>query len=163
MPKQLILGLVTFLHDLFTAIWIGGMLTLVAAVLPAIKETIGQGPEMQRLLQRIQDRLSKLVYLSIVGLAITGILLSRRSPAWQGFLSTADTFSALLTVKHILFLVMIAIALIRSLALKATSPQNTPRTQKQKLALLLANAALGILVLLLSGLSAAWATTRPLS
>ena len=40
--KTIVFGLVTFLHDLFTAVWIGGLITLGLSVMPATKKTLGK-------------------------------------------------------------------------------------------------------------------------
>lgn len=157
MPKLLVLTLVTFLHDLFTAVWIGGLLTLGLTVLPAAKEVLGAGPESRRLMAVIQRRLSTLVYISIVGLVATGLLLSQRNPAFQGLFHWGNPFSAVLSLKHLAVAAMIAIALYRSLALSRPQPGSTPGGERLKMALLFINLGLGVLVLLLSGLDAALA------
>ena len=64
MSMQIVLPvLVRFLHDLFTAVWIGGLITVGAVVLPAMKK---QGNK--ELAKNIQKRLNKIVIVSIVGL-----------------------------------------------------------------------------------------------
>jgi len=161
MPKQVVFALVTFLHDLFTAAWVGGMLTLVISVLPAARDALGKGPVMKRLVDAIQKRLSVVVYVSIVGLAVTGMLLSNRSAAFQGLFSVGNTFSAVLAAKHVLVIAMVAIALVRSLALGRRPGPLTASQENLNLLLLLANAVLGVAVLLLSGFSAAYASPPP--
>jgi putative copper export protein len=39
MPRQIAYALITFLHDLFTAAWIGGLITPALAVMPALRTT----------------------------------------------------------------------------------------------------------------------------
>lgn len=56
---------VTFLHDLFTAVWIGGLIATGAVVLPAAKKLFGMGPQTWRLMQAVQRRLRVLVYISM--------------------------------------------------------------------------------------------------
>ena len=41
MPNQTVFALVIFLHDLFTAVWIGGLITLGVTVLPSVKRCWG--------------------------------------------------------------------------------------------------------------------------
>lgn len=36
--KTIVFGLITFLHDLFTAAWIGGLITLGLTVMPSVKK-----------------------------------------------------------------------------------------------------------------------------
>lgn len=73
----IIFGLVTFLHNLFTVIWIGGLIVLGITVLPAVQTVMGQGLQSKQLMDTIQRRQSLLVYVSIVGLIV-------RSMLWEG-------------------------------------------------------------------------------
>ena len=153
MPKQIVFAIVTFFHDLFTVVWVGGLITLGVVVLPAARKALGMGPDTKKLMDAIQKRLSVLVYVSIVGLLLTGLLLSRRAPAFQGLFSFGNTYSLVLGIKHVLTLLMIAVTLLRSIALRRATGQPQERL---KAGLLFLNLALGILVLVLSGLSAAF-------
>ena len=65
----------------------------------------------------VQARLSRFAWVSIVGLAVTGMLMARRSPAFGGIFSFANPYAAVLSIKHILVLLMIVLALYRSLFL----------------------------------------------
>ncbi len=40
--KTIVFALITFLHDLFTAVWIGGLITLGLTVLPSVKKSLGK-------------------------------------------------------------------------------------------------------------------------
>lgn len=159
--QQVVFTLVTFLHDLFTVVWIGGLFTLILTVLPAAKKVWGPGPQVKQLLDAIQKRLSPLVYGSIVGLALTGLLLARRNPAFGGLFSFANPYAAGLAAKHLLMLAMVAVTLVRSVALRPRGRPRTPRQEKLSLALLLVNGALGLVVLFLSALTAALAAGPP--
>jgi uncharacterized membrane protein len=161
LPRQIVFALVTFLHNLFTVVWIGGMIVLAAAVLPSARQVLGMSPETKKLMDAIQKRLSKLVYVCIVGLLVTGFLLARRSPAFQGLFSFGNTYSAVLTIKHILTAAIIGVALYRSLALGGGAGPSLPAQEKRKMSLLLLNVVFGIVVLLLSGFSAALASPPP--
>ena len=146
--KTIVFGLVTFLHDLFTAAWIGGLITLGLTVMPSVKEVLEKGPQTKKLMNVIQKRHSLLVYTSIIGLVLTGLLQANRTTAYLGLFSFGNTYSAVLAAKHILVLAMIVIALYRSLALAKTS---NPGQEKLKGILLIMNIVFGILILLLSG------------
>jgi len=61
---------VVFLHDLFTAVWVGGMLALALVVLPVAHAALGPGPQLQRLKGALRARLRWPGYVSIVGLAV---------------------------------------------------------------------------------------------
>ena len=162
MPQQIVFAIVIFLHDLFTAVWIGGLITLGITVLPSVKKVLGMGPQTKQIMDTIQKRLSVLVYVSIVGLVLTGLLQANRSPAFQGLFSFGSTYSLVLSLKHILVLAMIAVALIRSLVLGPRSGPPKPSQEKLKVGLLFLNIALGIGVLLLSGFGAALSAGPPL-
>lgn len=160
MPKQIVFAVVTFLHDLFTVIWVGGLISLGLVVLPSARKVLGAGPQTKGLMDAIQKRLSKWVYVSIVGLLVTGLLLSNRSAAFQGLFRFANTYSAVLAVKHVLTLGMIGIALFRSVVLGRRGAPD-PRRERLKAGLLLSNVVLGVVVLLLSGFSAALSSGGP--
>jgi uncharacterized membrane protein len=158
MPKPIVFAIVTFLHDLFTVVWVGGLITLGLVVLPSVRQVLGIGSETKRLMDTIQRRLSAFVYVSIVGLLVTGVLLSNRAPAFQGLFRFGNSYAAVLAFKHLLVLLMVAVALLRSLAFRRTSG---PAQERLKAGLLFLNIALGILVLLLSGFTAALAAGGP--
>jgi len=150
--QTIVFALITFLHDLFTAVWIGGLITLGLTVMPSAKKVFGKGPQTKKIMNAIQKRHSMWVYVSLVGLVLTGILQSNRSQAFLGLFSFGNTYSAVLTIKHILVIAMIGIALYRSLAMKNTS---TPSQEKLKVTLMILNILFGVAILLLSGFTAA--------
>ena len=160
MPTKIIVsGLVTFFHDLFTAAWIGGLISLGFSVMPSVKKVLGKDPQTKKVMDEIQKRHKGLVFASIIGLVLTGLLQANRSTAYMGLFSFGNAYSAVLTVKHILVLVMIAIALYRSLALASTS---TPNQEKLKKVLMMLNIVFGVLILLLSGFDAALSSAGPI-
>ncbi|MDG6223113.1 MAG: hypothetical protein IAX21_01995 [Candidatus Bathyarchaeota archaeon] len=143
--------LVTFLHNLFTAIWIGGLIILATIVFPAMRKQNEQDKELSN---SIQKRLNKIVLVSIVGLWITGMLLANRSNAFTGLFSTSNRYSLALSIKHILIIIMTGLALVRTkLVVRATKPL-TRATQKRGAIMIVCNIALGIAVLLLSAYTA---------
>jgi len=159
--KQIVFALMTFLHDLFSAIWVGGLITMGLAVLPAARKVLGMSPETKKLMQVLQKRLSRLVYASIVGLLVTGMLLANRSPGFQGLFGLGNPYATVLGIKHILVLLMVTIALIRTLALGRGGRSASPAQEKLKAGLLLFNMVLGVAVLLLSGFNAALSALLP--
>lgn len=161
--QQIVFALVTFLHDLFTAVWVGGLITLGITVLPSARKVLGAGPQTKQLMDAIQKRLSVLVYVSIVVLVVTGILQANHNPAFQGLFRFGNPYSTVLALKHILVLAMVAIALCRSLALGRRSGPSTPSQEKLSAGLLFLNIALGIAVLLLTGFAVAFSSGAPLA
>jgi putative copper export protein len=158
---QIVFAVMTFLHDLFTAVWIGGLITMGITVLPSARKVLGKGPQMKQLMDTIQKRMSVLIYVSIVGLVLTGLLLANRSPAFQGLFSFGNAYSTVLTLKHILVLAMVAVALYQDLVLGRRSGPSTPAQEKLKAGLMFLNIILGVAILLLSGFSAALASGPP--
>ncbi|MCA9979059.1 MAG: CopD family protein [Anaerolineales bacterium] len=152
----------TFLHDLFTAVWIGGLIIIGITVMPAARQALGKGPQMKKLMDTIQKRHSVYVYVSIAGLLVTGVIQAKQAAAFQGLFRVGNAYSAALTFKHILVLIMIAIALYRSLVLGSKGKQSTPAREKLSVRLLFLNIILGIAVLLASGFTAALSAGSPL-
>ncbi len=148
-------GVVVFLHDFFTAIWIGGLFMITLTTLPVLKKTFGHSNESEKVMDAVMNRHSKWVYVSILGLIVTGILLSHGSNNFSGLFNFSGTFNVLLSMKHLLVILMVGLALIRSLGFR--SLVKAPDMKKKKLSLLVMylNAITGLLVLLLSGLLAA--------
>ena len=157
MNNQTVFAIVTFLHDLFTVVWIGGLITLGITVLPSVKQALGMGPQTKKLMDTIQKRHSILVYVSIVGLVLTGMLQARQASAFEGLFSFANDYSTVLTLKHIVVVAMIVVSLYRSLVLGRRSGPSTPSQEKLSVSLVLFNMILGIIVLLLSGFATALA------
>lgn len=62
--QQSIAVLVTFLHNLSTVVWIGGLIALGIAVLPSARKVLGAGSQI-----------------------VTGLLMTNRSPDYEGFLA----------------------------------------------------------------------------
>jgi uncharacterized membrane protein len=87
MPNLVLPIAVVFLHNLFTAVWVGGLIVLGAVILPVTSKTLGRGAKTKELIDKIQDRLSTLVYISMVGLLGTGMLLAKRAPQFEGLFS----------------------------------------------------------------------------
>ena len=151
--------LVMFLHNLFTAIWIGGLIVLAVTVLPAIKK---QKEQYKDLSKNIQKRLNTIVLVSIIGLWVTGMLLANRSTSFTGLLNTSNTYSFAMTIKHSLVLIMTTLALARTWLVVRTKKTSEPSMEKRGAIILVCNLILGIAVLLLSAYTATIASL-PLS
>ena len=146
-----IVVLVTFLHDLFTAIWIGGLIILGTTVLPAIRK---QKQQNRKLANSIQKRLNTLVLVSIIGLWITGMLLANRSTAFTDLFNISNTYSLAMAIKHSLVIIMTVLALARTWLVVRTKKVTEPSTEKRGAIILVCNIILGITVLLLSAYTA---------
>ncbi len=116
-PKLFGFALISFLHTLFTVIWFGGMMVTLFTYMPAVKEALGPGPQTKRVMAVFKRKQRIWVYVSMVGLLITGLLMSNRNPQFVRLFSLGNPFSIALTIKHALVIVMIGIALYRSIVL----------------------------------------------
>ena len=162
-----VVTVVTFLHALFTVVWIGGMIALGLGMIPAVRASLGMSPQTQQIVNAFQSRFRWFAYVCIAGLLVTGVLLSRRSPEFQSWFAWADTYSVLLSLKHLLVIVMVVAVIVRSVLMAQTAPSGTPappapgaaRPQPSGKAhaaalLLFTNIVLGVAVLFLSAATA---------
>ena len=146
-PIQFIL--INTLHELFTVIWIGGLIILLIAILPSFRKQ--QTPQNKSLLDSIQKRLNIAVLVSIIGLWLTGIAMSNYNTTFEGFLSFTNTYTMIIAIKHIFVIIMTLIAVIRTL----TIVRSKRIPEKTGLLLVIVNVIMGIIVLFLSAYSAA--------
>lgn len=145
-------GLVVFLHDFFTAVWIGGLLMLTLTTLPALKKTLGHSPESEKVMDAIMKYHSRWVFVSIAGLLITGILLSRSSGDFSGLFNFGGGYNILLSIKHLLVFVMVGLSLIRTFGFRSLAKAPDMKKKKMSLLVMHLNGIVGVFVLLLSGL-----------
>lgn len=153
--SQTLQGILIFLHDFFTAIWVGGLLMLSLSVLPGLMKAFGHSAESEKAMDAITTQQRKLVFIAIPGLLVTGVMLARTSTGFQGLFNFSTRFGALLSIKHMLVLLMVALALVRAFGFRNLEKTKDMARKKTSLALIHINAALAVLVLLLSGLAAA--------
>ena len=159
--KTLVFAFVSFFHDLFTVIWMGGLVVTVLSYIPALKEALGPGPQIKKVMMAFQKRQSIWVYVSMGGLILTGLLMSNRNPEFEHLFGFGNTYSVTLSIKHILVILMIGITLYRSLILNRNQAMLTQEKERLSFQLLIINAITAIAVLFTSGMVAA--LTQPFS
>jgi len=159
--KIIVFILITFLHELFTVIWMGGMIVTLLSYMPAVKDALGPGPQTKKVMVLFQKKQSVWVYVSMIGLILTGLLMNNRSPQFVRLFSLSNPFSIALTIKHLIVLIMIGIALYRALVLGRQKGPSSPAKEKLNVRLLVINVTLAVLVLLNSAVVSALA--MPLS
>jgi len=137
MSNIIIPSVVRSLHNIFTSIWIGGMLAMVISFLPSIRKEIKDGELQGSVIDRIMRQHSKWVYIGIVVLAVTGML-----------------YASILSIKHIFVILVAVIALVRSIVLKNAASSKDKSKKKLSMALLMVNALLGTVILVLSSICA---------
>lgn len=152
--KQLIMGFIRFSHDFFTVVWIGGLAFMVLTMFPSIKKVLGKDPKSQSLMNTITRRHSIWVYISIVGLFITGLLLGRSNANYLSFMSFDNLYSSLTSVKHIITFAMILVALFRSISFGKKDIKMSPEKSRVSSLLIITNFIFGLVILFLSGLLA---------
>lgn len=152
MQKQLIFGIIRSLHDLFTALWIGGLLTTTITFMPAIKKSNLNFDLSKKIKKAYHNTLRIVVVISMIGLWVTGVLLSRQSAANAGFLNFSTAYNTLLSIKHLIVLVMVLIAIYRGFVLGRNIEQFSAREQKLYVVLIMINVILGVGVVFLSGI-----------
>lgn len=155
--QMFVFAFVTFLHDLFTVIWMGGLVVTVLSYIPALKEALGLGPQIKKVMMAFQKRQSIWVYVSMGGLILTGLLMSNRNPDFEHLFGFGNTYSVTLSIKHILVILMIGITLYRSLILNRNQAVLTQEKERLSFQLLILNAITAIAVLFTSGMVAALA------
>jgi uncharacterized membrane protein len=155
-PQFLVQGLAGFLHNLFTVVWVGGLVMIVLTLLPSGKDVFGNGPQTRDLMIAVNKRHKIWVYISIIGLFVTGVIQARTEPTFNGLLHFDSLYSSLTSIKHLFTFIMIGITLYRSLVIGKKLSNAEPKLMKQSMQLIVINAVLGVSVLLISGLMAAY-------
>lgn len=152
MPNQLILmNIMRFLHNLFTALWIGGLLLTAFVILPGIRKN-PKISEPMMVIDGIQDRIKPVAIISMVGLAITGLLLGKSSKNFTGLMDFGTGYMTALSVKHVLIVLMVILAFVRLSINKRIKLEKKMELQKVSAAILVLNSLLGIVVLFLSSM-----------
>lgn len=161
MASPYLFGIINAMHDLFTALWIGGLAFMMLILIPVVKKFFEEKEQGEQFLTKIQRRLKIIAVISIVGLTVTGILMSRQA-ATKGILTGAfsfgvNTYSTLLAVKHILMILMVVVAITKGAILDNLKRQSMI-LKKARVILIAVNLLFGIATLVLSGMTAAIAS-----
>lgn len=177
-PLPLVPALVLFLHDLFTVVWIGGILFTALVLMPALRAAreagaagagaagpmatgskagpavAGEGP-LAAFTRRVQALQSPFVIASVLGLSVTGVLLARVNGV-EGIFRFDTPYHVVLSVKHVLVIALVAMSLVRRRVLSASTFAGPAAPgARASAALLAASAATGVVILALSALNAA--------
>jgi uncharacterized membrane protein len=165
-PPVWAVSLAYWLHMLATVAWIGSLVTLTVLVIPAARQVLDSDSYVN-LLGRLRRRLDPLSWGSLLVLAATGMFQMSINPNYQGFLEINNRWALAILLKHLLFLVMVAISayltwgvlprLQRAALLQAHGKESpgASRIQQQEALLLRSNLVLGLLILALTALARA--------
>jgi len=151
--EMVLQAVIDFLHVLATATWIGGMIYINMVLMPSLAAIAP--PERGKLMGAAGKRFSFFSWGSVLALLITGFL---KTPTGMLF-NVAEEYGAMLTLKHVAVLAMIAIGIfitvgilpkIAALAPKAQEPPAPGflKAQNRLKQLAVTNMILGMVVLL---------------
>ena len=152
--QKIVFTLVGFLHNFFTVVWIGGLAFMILTFFPSAKKSIGKSPQAKDLVTQITQQHRVWVYISIVGLFVTGMLLGKANPNQTGFMHFDTTYAVIASIKHILTFLMILVAMFRSIFFGKGNTNDAKKNTLGKLPVLI-NFVLGVIVLALSSIMAA--------
>ena len=93
----------------------------------------------------------------MVGLILTGLLMSKQSGQSTGFLTFGNTYTTILSSKHILYILMILLSIFRSLIVDKLENLTPTAKEKLNMIILIINILIGVAVLALS----AWVSLIP--
>ncbi len=148
-------GIISALHNLFTSLWIGGLAFMIVILIPVVMKFFEEKEQGEQFLAKVQNRLKILAVISMVGLMVTGILMSRfafTKGYYAGPFSFANEYSILMAIKHILMILMVVVAITKGAILDNLKKQSKA-LKKMRVILIAVNLLLGIAVLVLSGMT----------
>lgn len=154
-----LLSVVSWLHLAATVTWIGAMVTNMAVLMPAARETL-EPPVMGRLFGAFMKRFRSLVYICIITLFVTGVVMMSLNSHYLGPLDLGNLWTQLLLVKHILIIIMVVMVVyafevlsprVGRVAAAGPSPE-LARLQKLQMRVATAGMAVALLVLLFTSI-----------
>ena len=156
-----ILVLSHFIHVMGTVVWIGGILMTLLVILPGSKTALESQPMVGKLMKEVTKRFTPLANISILLLIATGIIIFYYDKNHTSLLDLENRWHVMIALIHFVVATMIIIHFYRGLILNpkieksSSKPNETQpaRLKKFSLDLVKVNFALGIVVLLLTGIS----------
>lgn len=162
-------SLSNFLHILATVVWIGGIIMILLVILPGAKVVLESKSLVNKLMKDISRRFTSMANISIFVLIITGIVITKYNKNFTGFFDFSNFWNISIFIKHFFVTTMIIIHFYRGLILNPrivrlsaqTIESSKPSLISSKAArlrifslnLVKTNLVLGIIVLLLTGIS----------
>lgn len=101
-----------FIHLLATVIWIGGLMVLAALVVPAVRRSVGEDAQGERLLARLRARFIPVSNLCLVILFFTGLFQMSANENYEGLLQVSNPWSVAMLLKHAATAGMLVFALV---------------------------------------------------
>jgi uncharacterized membrane protein len=166
-----------FILQVTTVVWIGGIMMIFSSVLPGAKAALESAPLVNKLMKEITKQFTPLANISILVLIATDIVIARYEKNFTGVLDFNNPWNLIMLLKHFLVALMIIVHFYRGLILnprigrlssqigetQVSSPLSFQviRFQKISLDLVKTNLVLGMIVLLLTGISSSlWLDIR---
>lgn len=158
------LTLAFWVHMLATVVWLGALTTLTFVVIPLGHKHL-EAEAYKSLLDGVQKRVDPVSWFSLALLIATGLIQMSANPNYEGFLAIQNRWSLAILVKHLVFLMMIAVSGtltwkilpgLRHNALRRARGLDTPeggRLRNQELFLLRLNLVLSLAILALTALA----------
>ena len=103
------LTLAFWVHMLATVVWIGGLVLLAALIIPVARRTLQPG-DYVTFISQTQRVLDPIGWFALLLLVATGLIQMSANPNYEGFLSIDNRWSLAILVKHLVFVVMIAVS-----------------------------------------------------
>jgi uncharacterized membrane protein len=152
-----------------TVIWIGGIMMILLVILPGAKESLESAPLIKKLMKEIIKRFTPMANISILIVILTGIVIAYYEKKIVGLLKFDNPWNSVMFLKYFLVVVMVIIHFYRGLMLnprmgrlsskisksEVASPLSSrvQRLQKFSLDLVKVNLVLGMIVLMMTGIS----------
>ena len=159
MASPLLFGIITFLHDLFSIVWLGGLFFIAFVVIPYMNAKSENKQEKVKMFFDLQKKVRPLVLGSIFGIIVTGVMMSTKKSAFFNF---SDTYGILLFVKHLSIIIMLGLITYKTVLMMQAKKEGKKPELKMQTMLIQINAILGILVLLMTGLMTAFPKVVPI-
>ncbi len=103
----------TLTHQLFTAIWIGGMIIYVMIIIPTLKHAVPKRGERKKIITKINDNLIFLMLISMMMLFISGLIIIPGGHDDPIFLTFVNEYATYLTIKTYLFFLMFVVTVFK--------------------------------------------------
>ena len=157
MGNPIVYGLIKSLHDLGSIIWIGSLFFMSLFLVPAVN-LITEKKKRTEILNAIFDKLTYFVIASIILLMITGILEHNFAQihASKNNMKLAPAYKIIHLIKYVLTGLMVIIAILRQTMRRKAKRNNVNKKAKNPFVLIYINSLLGLIVVILSGILAAF-------
>ncbi len=86
---------------LATVVWLGGIILLVVLVWPEARRTLSENPGLYQFLSRLRKRFFPLINLSLIVLAVTGLIQMAGDSNYDGVMQITNEWSLVMLIKHI--------------------------------------------------------------